>query len=85
FLDFTFGCMLCSTGTIVDVPDSERGCRTKASTRVKNCRYMLENWTGGLHRIVVYGNVVDDVRNLGKLLHFSIKREDEIMSPGDGG
>ncbi len=83
FLDLTFGCMLCSTGTIVDVPDSERGCRTKASTRVKNCRYMLEHWTGGLHRVVVYGNIVEDVRNLGKLMQFKIKREDETVAPDE--
>ncbi len=77
FLDATLDKVLCSIGTIVDTPDSERGCRTKVSTRVKNCRHMLENWEGGLHRVVVYGDIVDDLRNLGKLLQFGIKREDE--------
>ncbi len=76
FRDASLDQMLCSTGTVVDVPDSERGCRTKVATRVKNCRHMLENWEGGLHRVVVYGDVIDDLRNLGKLLHFGIKRED---------
>ncbi|MBN2151452.1 MAG: hypothetical protein JW839_08405 [Candidatus Lokiarchaeota archaeon] len=77
FLDASLDQMLCSTGTVVDVPDSERGCRTKVATRVKNCRHMLENWEGGLHRVIVYGDLVEDLRNLGKLLHFGIKREDE--------
>ena len=76
FLDAALDKVLCSAGTIVDTPDSERGCRTKISTRVKNCRYMLENWEGGLHRVVVYGNIIEDLRNLGKLLQFGIKRED---------
>jgi L-fucose isomerase-like protein len=80
FLDATLDKILCSTGTIVDVPDSERGCRTKVAVRVKNCRYMLENWEGGLHRVVVYGNIIDDLRNLGKLLQFKLNREDEPMA-----
>ena len=64
--------MLISTGEITGSPDVDRGCRTKAATKVVNARKMLDNWTGRLHRVLFYGNYVDEVVNLSKLLNFKV-------------
>jgi hypothetical protein len=70
--------MLISTGRIVEIPDfDDRGCRTQIVTTVENSRSMLSNWGGGvltgdmmtrLHRVVFYGNHLDDVRDLSFLM-----------------
>jgi hypothetical protein len=50
----------------------DRGCRTKITTKVPNARKMLDNWSGGLHRVIFYGDWVEDVINLGKLLSYDV-------------
>ena len=64
--------MLISTGKIIGCPDVDRGCRTKIMTKVTDARKMLDNWSGGLHRVVFYGDWVEDVINLGKLLNYKV-------------
>jgi L-fucose isomerase-like protein len=64
--------MLVSTGEIIASPDVDRGCRTKITTKVPNARKMLDNWSGGLHRVIFYGDWVEDVINLGKLLSYDV-------------
>ena len=64
--------MLISTGEIIASPDVDRGCRTKITTKVPNARKMLDNWSGGLHRLIFYGDWVDEVINLGKLLSYNV-------------
>ncbi len=59
--------ILISTGKIVDTPDGERGCRTKITTEVRDAQKMLENYSGGLHRVIFYG---DHVREIKRLAHF---------------
>jgi L-fucose isomerase-like protein len=71
--------LLISTGEIIGIPDfDDRGCRTQITTRVANARAMLANWGGGviqsddmmtlLHRVVFYGNHLDNMRDLAYLM-----------------
>jgi hypothetical protein len=67
--------MLFSTGQIVGVPDTDRGCRTKIATKVKNAQKFLENWSCGLHRVVFYGDHTADVRRFCRLQQVRLLRE----------
>jgi hypothetical protein len=67
--------MLISTGTIIDNPDLDRGCRTKITTKVADARKVMNNYTGGLHRVIVYGDRVNAIRDLAALMQFSIVEE----------
>ncbi len=67
--------MLLSTGEIVDTPDSDRGCRTQITTRVKDPRRLLEQYRHGLHRVIFYGDHTGDVERLSKFLKFKIAYE----------
>jgi hypothetical protein len=67
--------MLLSTGKIIGVPDVDRGCRTKISTRVRDARKMLEGWTHGLHRVIFYGNHVADTKRLASYLDIDVVEE----------
>lgn len=70
--------MLISTGAITSIPDfDDRGCRTQIVTKVADARAMLANWGGGvlegdmmtmLHRVVFYGNRLDNTRDLAILM-----------------
>jgi len=64
-----------STGEVLDNVDIDRGCRTKFRTRVANARKMLEGFTGGLHRVVVYGDYVQPIEQMGRLMGFEVYRE----------
>ncbi len=73
-----------STGKITGSPDVDRGCRTKMATKVADARKMLDNWGGGvvkggirdtLHRVVFYGNHIDDVRRLAVLMGLKVVEE----------
>ena len=67
--------MLLSTGEIVDTPDSDRGCRTQITTRVKDPRKLLEQYRHGLHRVIFYGDHTAEVERLGKFLKFKVVYE----------
>ncbi|MBI4579987.1 MAG: hypothetical protein HY718_09820, partial [Planctomycetes bacterium] len=67
--------MLVSAGRIVDVPDVDRGCRTKITVKVADARKMLEQWSHGLHRVIFYGNQIADTRRLGRFLDFDVVDE----------
>lgn len=55
--------MLYFTGKIIDVPDTERGCRTKITVQVDgDATKLWQNWSHGLHRVTCYGDVLDDLR-----------------------
>jgi hypothetical protein len=64
-----------STGEVTGNVDSPRGCRTKIRTRVADAREMLEGYTGGLHRVVVYGDYVRPLEQMGRLMGFKVVRE----------
>ena len=67
--------MLVSTGTIVGNKDIPLACRSKMITRVDGVRKMLNGYSGGLHRIIFYGDHVQDLEDLGKLLDFQVTVE----------
>jgi hypothetical protein len=67
--------MLVSTATIIDVPDVDRGCRTKITTKVRDARKMFEGWYHGLHRVIFYGNHIEDTRRLGRMVGFDVIEE----------
>jgi hypothetical protein len=67
--------MLVSTGTIVSVPDSDRACRTKIEVKVRDARKMFEGWSYGLHRVIFYGNHIEDTRRLARFTGFEVVEE----------
>jgi hypothetical protein len=67
------------TGEIIDTPvgvEVDRGCRTKINVRVDgDVTTLWKNWSNGLHRQTVYGNVV---KELGQFCRYTgIKMVDE--------
>jgi L-fucose isomerase-like protein len=51
------------TGKIIDVPDTDRGCRTKITVEIDGDPQKLwQNWAGGLHRQTVYGDITADLK-----------------------
>ncbi|HPO08717.1 MAG TPA: hypothetical protein PLZ55_08620 [bacterium] len=55
--------LLYFTGTIIEVPDTERGCRTKITVQVDgDAEELWKNWTHGLHRVTCYGNIAQDLK-----------------------
>ena len=79
--------MLISTGTIYKVTHSELACRTQFWTKVEDADAFFHNWCADcihetvgdtmtrLHRVVFYGNHVEDVERLGRLMGFKVVRE----------
>ncbi len=67
--------MLISTGEIIGNLDTDRGCRTKAITKVKDARKLLENYSGGLHRVIFYGDLVQPVKWLANILGLEVIEE----------
>lgn len=66
---------LVSTGDVIGNVDDRRGCRTKFRTRVPLVRKMLENYGSGLHRVVYYGDYVEPIEAMGRLMGFEVVRE----------
>jgi hypothetical protein len=55
------------TGEVMDVPRSERGCRTQITVRVDGDPEKLwQNWSHGLHRSTVYGDLTADLRRFSR-------------------
>ncbi len=56
------------TGKIIDVPDTDRGCRTKITVGIDGDPQKLwRNWADGLHRQTVYGDITADLRRFCRL------------------
>lgn len=66
-----------SSGEVLGNVDDPRGCRSKIRTRVANARRLLEGYSGGLHRVIVYGDYVTPVERMGRLMGFQVVREGE--------
>jgi len=79
--------MLISTGKIFKVTHDELGCRTQFWTKVNDAEAMFHNWGAGvikggqhavmtlLHRVVFYGDHLQDIKNLGVLMGFKVVEE----------
>jgi len=66
---------LVSTGEVTANLDDRRGCRTKIVTKVADARKMAEGYSGGLHRVLFYGDHTQAVERMGRLMGFRTIRE----------
>jgi L-fucose isomerase-like protein len=73
--------VLVSTGRLLGNPETNRGCRTKFELKVEDAQRMLTNWPNGkvscfgLHRVLVYKDWMDEVKDLAKLLNLEVIEE----------
>jgi len=77
--------ILASTGKIIEVPErAVHGCRTQIVTEVADAATMAANWSSALdtedamtllHRVVVYGDHMQSVRDLANLMGFEVIQE----------
>jgi hypothetical protein len=77
--------ILASTGEIIEVPEKAvHGCRTQIVTKVRDAAKMAENWSLSLdtedamtllHRVVVYGDHMQDLRHLANLMDLKVLEE----------
>ena len=77
--------ILASTGKIIDVPErSVHGCRTQIVTEVRDAAKMAANWSSVLetedamtllHRVVFYGDHMDNVYHLARLMGMKVVEE----------
>ena len=77
--------ILVSTGEIIDVPEKAvHGCRTQIVTEVRDAAKMAANWSSALetedamtllHRVVFYGDHMQDVRHLADLMGMNVVEE----------
>ena len=77
--------ILASTGKIIEVPEkSVRACRTQIVTEVRDAAKMAAGWSSALetedamtllHRVVVYGDHMDSLRHLARLMDLNVVEE----------
>jgi hypothetical protein len=77
--------ILASTGEIIDVPEKAvHGCRTQIVTKVRDAAQMVADWSSALdtedamtllHRVVFYGDHMEDLRHLANLMDLKIIQE----------
>ena len=64
------------TGTVIDVPDSDRGCRTQITVQIDGDPEKLwQNWTDGLHRTTVYGDITPDLKRFCRFKNLRLVQE----------
>jgi hypothetical protein len=64
------------TGEIIDAPDVPRGCRTKITVRVDgDVEKLWRNWSQGLHRSTVLGDIVKDLERFCRLAKIKLVNE----------
>ncbi len=66
---------LVSTGEVTSNLDDRRGCRTKIVTKVADARKFAEGYSGGLHRVIFYGDHSQAIERMGRLMGFKTVRE----------
>ncbi len=81
--------LLVTKGTIAEVCDfDDRGCRTQVVAAVDNARQLFHRWGAGvlpddmmtlLHRVVYYGDHVDNMKDLAQLMNLQVVMEGEEM------
>jgi hypothetical protein len=67
--------MLASTAEVTGHGDDHRGCRTQIRTRVPDAERWLRGYSGGLHRVIFYGDHMRSIALLGRLMGFGVTRE----------
>jgi hypothetical protein len=64
------------TGEIVDVPETERGCRTKITVRLDgDVEKLWQNWTAGIHRVSGYGDLSKDLAHFCRFAELALINE----------
>ncbi len=76
---------LASTGRIIEVPEKAvHGCRTQIVTEVRDAAGMMDSWGRALetedamtllHRVVFYGDHMDSLRHLSRLMGLEVVEE----------
>lgn len=82
--------LLVTTGKIVEICDfDDRGCRTQVVTEVDDARELFAKWGGGvlpddmmalLHRVLFYGDHVNNVRDMAHLMGLRVLVEGKEMA-----
>ena len=68
------------TGEIIETPDHERGCRTKATVKVDgDIKTLWHNWAHGLHRVTCYGDLTQDLERFCRFK--GIRLVNEAVAP----
>ena len=70
-----FSKLLVHVGKIEDTPITDLACRTKIKIKAKDVKEYLWNYEMPLHRVVVYGDWVDELRILSKLMGLQFQYE----------
>ncbi len=64
------------TGTIVDTPRTDRGCRTKITVKVDgDAEKLWRGWTAGIHRVACYGDISKDLERFARFAGFELHNE----------
>jgi hypothetical protein len=66
---------LISTAEVTGAVDSDRGCRSQIRTRVSDAEKWLRSFSGGLHRVIFYGDHVKTIERMGRLTGFEVVHE----------
>jgi len=48
---------------------------TKVTTEVTDADKLLHSYSGGLHRLLFYGDYVEDIKKMGRLMGFEVVME----------
>ena len=68
--------LLYFTGEIVDIPNIDRGCRTKITVKLDgDAEKLWKNWSKGLHRVTCYGDVTKDLEHFCRFNGIKIVNE----------
>jgi hypothetical protein len=79
--------LLVTPGRILETSTSPMACRTQFAQSVPNARELFLNWGGNvvqggvmtlLHRVVFYGDYLDQLRDLGDLVGFKVIEESKL-------
>lgn len=64
------------TGSVVDAPDVQRGCRTKITVKIDGDPERLwKNWSYGLHRVTCYGDIAKDLERFCRFAKIRLVNE----------
>ncbi len=70
------GLLLYFTGDVIEVPETDRGCRTKITVQVDgDAEKLWQNWSHGLHRVTCYGDLTQDFRRFCKFKEIDLVNE----------
>ena len=67
--------LLVTTAEVTGHIQSDRGCRTQFRTVVSDARKWLDNYSGGLHRVIFYGNHTGTLKRMGRMMGFEVVDE----------